>query len=66
MNLKIKGWKRAYRSLAGMDELSEKDKILFARFAVATPDQRWQMNENYLRSLGCWGRCALDRFDTKS
>lgn len=49
-----------------MDELSDKEKVLFARYAAATPDQRWQMNENYLRSLGCWGRSALTRFDSKS
>ncbi len=62
---KLKEWERVCRKLEGMDELSEKERILFARFAVASPDERWQMNVNYLRSLGCWGRSGLKRFSTR-
>jgi hypothetical protein len=32
---------------------SEHEAILFARSLAATPDQRWTLNENFLRSLGC-------------
>jgi hypothetical protein len=31
--------------------LSEEEKILFARSLAATPDERWRMHENFLRSL---------------
>jgi len=54
-----------YRKLKGMSGLDEHEKILFARFAAATPDERWQMNVNYLRSLNCWGRSALKKFDSR-
>lgn len=53
------------RKLEGMRGLDESEKILFARFAAATPDERWQMNVNYLRSLDCWGRSGLKRFNSK-
>lgn len=66
MKPRLQGWEKVYRKLEGMSDLNEKEKILFARFAVATPDERWQMNVDYLRSLGCWGRCALKRFGSKS
>jgi len=36
----------------GLPELSEHEAILFARSMAATPDQRWEMNANFLRSLG--------------
>jgi len=48
-----------------MRSLDEHEKVLFARFAAATPDERWQMNVNYLRSLNCWGRLALKKFGSR-
>jgi hypothetical protein len=33
------------------DGLAEDEKILFARSLSATPDERWRMHENFLRSL---------------
>ncbi len=45
--------------------LDEHEMILFARFAAATPDERWQMNVNYLRSLNSWGRSALKKFGSR-
>ena len=48
-----------------MSSLDDHEKILFARFAAATPDESWDMNVSYLRSLGCWGRSALKKFDSK-
>jgi len=32
--------------------LSEHEKILWARSLAATPDERWRMHQNFLRSLG--------------
>jgi hypothetical protein len=32
--------------------LSESERIQIARCMAATPDERWEMNQNFLRSLG--------------
>ena len=40
------------RQLRRGAELSEHEAILFARSLAATPDQRWEINVNFLRSLG--------------
>ena len=58
----LKDWPKVYRKLKRMRGLDEHEKILFARFAAATPDERWQMNVNYLRSLGLWGRSGMKKF----
>jgi len=65
MKTRLKDWPKVYEKLKHMRGLDEHEKILFARFAAATPDERWQMNVQYLRSLNCWGRSALKRFDSK-
>jgi len=31
--------------------LDEAERLLYARSLLATPEERWQMHENYLRSL---------------
>jgi hypothetical protein len=36
--------------------LSEDEKILFARSLAASPDQRWRLHENFLRSHGLFTR----------
>jgi len=48
-----KKYRATLRKLRQMPELSEHEAILFARSLAATPDQRWAMNTNFLRSLGC-------------
>jgi len=40
------------RKLRLLAELSEHERILFARSLAATPDERWEMNVSFLRSLG--------------
>lgn len=61
----LKDWPKVYARIKNMRGLDEHEKILFARFAAATPDERWQMNETYLRSLGLWGRSSLKTFGSK-
>jgi hypothetical protein len=51
----LKDWRRVYRKLKPLRGLDEHEKILYARSLAATPDERWQINVNYLRSLGLWG-----------
>ena len=65
MKTSLKDWPKVYRKIAGMAGLDEHEKVLFARFAAATPDERWQMNVNYLRSLDCWGHSAAKKFGSR-
>ena len=65
MKTSLKDWPKVYRRIAGMRGLDEHEKVLFARCAAATPDERWQMNVNYLRSVNCWGRSALKKFGSR-
>ena len=49
-----------------MRGLDEHEKVLYARSLAATPDERWQMNVTFLRSLGLWGRSSLKKFSSNS
>lgn len=62
MKTSLKDWRKVYERIKNVRGLDEHEKILFARSLAATPDERWQMNENLLRSLGFWGRSALKKF----
>ena len=33
-------------------DLSEDEKFMYAKCLAATPDERWRMNQTFLRSLG--------------
>lgn len=45
--------------------LSDDEKHLFARSLAATPDERWEMHQNYLRSHGLFTRSARKKFGFK-
>ena len=45
--------------------LSMEEKLLFARSLAATPDERWQMHETYLRSHGLFTRSTRKKFGFK-
>jgi len=45
--------------------LSEHEKILFARSLAATPDERWEMHENFLRSLNLYTHSARKAYGFK-
>ena len=47
------------------DGLSEDEKILFARSLAATPDERWRMHENFLRSLNLFTHSARKAYGFK-
>ena len=47
-----KKYRSVLRKLRLLAELSEHERILFARSLAATPDERWEMNVSFLRSLG--------------
>lgn len=60
-----KKYRAIHRKLQKMGGFSEKEAILFARSLAATPDQRWKMNENFLRSLGCSGLSAKRKLGSR-
>ena len=56
---------RMLKKLRNVRGLSEDEKILFARSLAATPDERWQMNENFLRSRDLYTRSARKKYGFK-
>lgn len=48
--------------LRALPHLSVDERWLVARSLVATPDERWQMHENFLRSHGLFSRSERKRF----
>jgi len=63
MKTSLKDWPIVYERIKHVRGLDEHEKVLYARCLAATPDERWQMNVAYLRSLGLWGRSALKKLD---
>jgi hypothetical protein len=62
MNRKMR---RIMWQLRGVKNLSVEEKFLFARSLAATPDERWRLHENYLRSLGLFTRSSRRAFGFK-
>ena len=66
MRVSRKKWEKVYRKIKNVKGLDEHEKVLYARSLAATPDQRWEINETFLRSFGLWGRSALRTFNSNS
>ena len=66
MKTTLKDWPKVYARIKNVRGFDEHEKVLYARSLAATPDERWRMNETYLRSFGLWGRSALKTFDSNS
>jgi hypothetical protein len=45
--------------------LSADEKILFARSLSGTPDERWRLHENFLRSHGLYTRSSRKAYGFK-
>lgn len=45
--------------------LDEHEKHLFARSLAATPDERWRMHENFLRSLNLFTHSSRKAYGFK-
>jgi len=61
MKTSLKDWPKVYQRLKHMRGLSEEERIQLARSLAATPDERWQIHETFLRSHGLfshWERKA--------
>jgi len=53
---------RVLKRIRHVRGLSADEKYLFARSLAATPDERWRLHENFLRSLGLSRRSMQRRF----
>jgi len=61
MKTTLKDWRKVHRKLKRLRGLDEHEKVLYARSLAATPDERWQMNVTFLRSLGLWGQFLAEK-----
>ena len=57
---------RVLRKIRNVRGLSQDEKYLFARSLAATPDERWRMHENFLRSHGLFTRSGRKKYGFKS
>ena len=53
---------RMLKKLRHVHGLSEGEKYLFARSLAATPDERWRLHENFLRSHDLYTRSARRKY----
>ena len=54
------------KKLEGVPGLDEHERILMARSLLATPDERWEMHQTYLRSHGLFTHSDRKKFGFKS
>jgi hypothetical protein len=57
---------RVLKKLRGVPGLSEEERYLFARSLAATPDERWRLHENFLRSHGLFTASGRRKYGFKS
>lgn len=56
---------RILKKIGDVPGLSEDEKYLFARSLAATPDERWRLHENFLRSHGLYTRSGRKKYGLK-
>jgi hypothetical protein len=54
MKTRLKDWPKVYRKLEGMRGLSVEERVLLAQGLAATPEERWQQHDQFLRSFGLY------------
>ena len=54
MKTKLKDWPKVYKRIEKMRGLSLEEKVLLAQGLAATPEERWQMHDQFLRSFGLY------------
>jgi hypothetical protein len=57
---------RVLQRLRGTPGLSENELHLFARSLAASPDERWRLHENFLRSHDLYTRSSRKKYGFKS
>jgi hypothetical protein len=58
----LKDWPKVYRKLGRMRGLSVEERVLLAQGLAATPEERWRLHDQFLRSFGLyshWDRRRL-------
>ena len=58
--------RRILRKLQKERNLTPTERALYARCLAATPDERWEMNMHYVRSLGLSARELWKAFGSQS
>jgi len=53
---------RVLKKIRRVRGLSIDEKYLFARSLAATPDERWQLHQNFLRSHDLYTRSARKKY----
>jgi hypothetical protein len=66
MKTRFKDWPKVYEKLKGMHGVTLKEKVLLAQGLAATPDERRQMHDNHLRSLGLYSHWERKKFGYQS
>jgi len=62
MKTTFKDWPKAFQKVKRMRGLSLEEKVLLAQGLAATPEERWEMHDRFLRSFGLyshWDRKKL-------
>jgi len=54
MKTKFKDWPKVYERIKTMRGLSQEEKLLLAQGLAATPEERWQMHDQFFRSFGLY------------
>ena len=62
MRTTVKDWPKVYERIKFMRGMSKDEKILFARGLAATPTERLEMHDNFLRLNGIHGWKDRRRF----
>ena len=65
MKTTFKDWPKVLERLKPMRGLTLKQKVLLAQGLAATPDERLQMHDNHLRSLGLYSHWDRKKFGFK-
>ena len=65
MKTTFKDWPKVLERLKPMRGLTLKQKLLLAQGLAATPDERMQMHDNHLRSLGLYSHWERKKFGFK-
>lgn len=65
MKTTLRDWPKVLERLKPMRGLTLKQKVLLAQGLAATPDERLQMHDNHLRSLGLYSHWERKKFGFK-
>jgi len=65
MKTSFKDWPKVYQKLKRMRGSTLKEKVLLAQGLAATPEERMQMHDSHLRSLGLYSHWDRKKYGFK-